>query len=143
VYKRQPLTQREKDLIAADERLLMMITENTPDVIRTYLDVETTMPRVTVLSEAPELEVEEVNPTVEVQMDADDQEEDVQDVQDAQAMPESEEEDGVPGDGCLPGFKRPRGDPTGPCEEARKPKLPGYLRDNYVGVPKSKKPKTK
>jgi hypothetical protein len=129
------LTQREKDLIAADERLLMMLTDKnkTPDEIREYLDVETTMPRLVDLSET------EVIPTVKVVPTADemDEEED-----EPQAMPEKEEEEGVPGDGCKPGFKRPRGNPTGPCEEARKTQVPKNLED-YVGVPKPKKTKLK
>ena len=58
-------------------------------------------------------------------------------------MPESEEEEGVEGDGCPEGMKRPRGNPKGDCEPARKTKLPAYLKGDYVGVPASKKPKKK
>lgn len=130
------LTQREKELIAEDERLLMAL-KNTPDEIRQYLEVQTTMPRVAELSETPELE--EVTPTVTVVPTDEEEEEEVEE-DEVEALPEDEEEKGLPGDGCLPGFKRPRGDPNGPCEEARKTKVPKSLKD-YV-VPKSK-PKKK
>jgi len=124
------LTQRERDLIAADERLLMTLTK-VPDEIRTYLDVQTTMPRVADVSDAPELEAEVV-PMVVTADDETDEE--------PQAMPESEEEEGVEGDGCPAGMKRPRGNPKGECEPARKTKLPARLED-FVGVPASKKTK--
>ena len=128
------LTQRERDLIAADERLLMTLTK-VPDEIRTYLDVQTTMPHLSDVSVAPELE-DEVVPTVVTADDETDEEE-------PQAMPESEEEEGVEGDGCPAGMKKPRGNPKGDCEPARKTKVPKYLKENYVGVPASKKPKKK
>jgi hypothetical protein len=133
-----PLTQRERDLIAADERLLMMLTDKTrtPDEIRDYLDVETTMPRLSDVSVAPELEEEVIHTvvTADDEMGAEDEEE-------QQAMPESEEEEGVAGDGCPAGQKRPRGNPKGDCEPVRKTKVPKYLQEDYVGVPKPKKPK--
>ena len=129
------LTQRERDLIAADERLLVALTDKTPAEIRAYLDVQTTMPRLSDVSDAPELE-EEVVPMV---VTADDEMDD----EEVQAMPESEEEEGVEGDGCPAGMKRPRGNPKGDCEPARKTKVPKYLKEDYVGVPTSKKPKKK
>ena len=128
------LTQRERDLIAADERLLVALTDKTPAEIRAYLDVQTTMPRLSDVSDAPELE-EEVVPMVVTADDEMDEE--------VQAMPESEEEEGVEGDGCPAGMKRPRGNPKGDCEPARKTKVPKYLKEDYVGVPVSKKPKKK
>ena len=130
------LTQREKDLIAADERLLMAL-KNTPHEIRKYLDVETTMPRLVDLAAAPELQ-EEVIPTM---VTADD---DISEEEEPQAMPEKEEEEGVPGDGCPSGYRKPRGNPNGPCEETRKTNLPAYLKKDYqVRLPKPKKPKVK
>jgi hypothetical protein len=127
------LTQREKDLVAADERLLMTLTK-TPDEIRTYLDVQTTMPRLVDLSNAEEATpavdvVEEVRPMADDEMDDDE----------PQAIPESEEEEGAPGDGCPVGMKKPRGNPTGPCEPARKTKTPSNLRDYVVPKPKKQK----
>lgn len=121
------LTQREKELIAKDERLLMMLTDKTktPDEIRNYMSVETTMPRLVDLSEADELT--EVIPTVEaVTADEDTDEEE------PQAMLESEDE-AVPGDGCPAGTKR-RGKE---CVPMRKTKLPKSLQD-FVGVPNKK-----
>ena len=127
------LTQREKELIAADERLLMTLAK-TPDEIRTYLDVQTTMPRLVDLSNTEEVtpEVEEVSPTADDGVD---------DTEEAQAMPESEEEDGYIGDGCPKGMRKPRGDENGPCEEVRKTRPPSKLRDFVWEGPKLKKQK--
>ena len=127
------LTQREKELIAADERLLMTLAK-TPDEIRTYLDVQTTMPRLVDLSNTEEVtpEVEEVSPTADDGVD---------DTEELHAMPESEEEDGYIGDGCPKGMRKPRGDENGPCEEVRKTRPPSKLRDFVLAGPKLKKQK--
>ena len=131
-------TQRERELIAADERLLMMIADNTPDEIRDFMARAVTVTRESEMVSDGEAEWVRSTSTTE----DDDSDGDEPSMEDTPAMPGDAQTGVIPP--CPPGTKRPRNEPEGKCEQERKKKLPPGLAANYVlDKPKVPKPKPK
>ena len=129
-------TQRERELIAADERLLMMIADNTPDEIRDFMARAVTVTRESEMVSDGEAEWVRSTSTTE----DDDSDGDEPSMEDTPAMPGDAQTGVIPP--CPPGTKRPRNEPEGKCEQERKKKLPPGLAANYVlDKPKVPKPK--
>jgi transposase InsO family protein len=129
------LTQRERELIAKDERLLRMLTDKTPAEIRDYMAVSAEHTRPVAIDAMDAMEKEEETAVEEEEDDevVVEEEEDPR----IESLPSglNSVDTGLKPDGCQTGYKRPRNDPDGECEKERETKVPAGLADYVLDKP--------